>query len=141
MCVCRVGVAAAVHIESTLTLVQPAMWHPINQKSRPQVSHRSHSHTLVSSRNSGCAHHMFCLHCGNQSPGVSELLVPPPLTLPDPLCRQLSAAHNNGIKASGPRSLLFLCTQSVLYPTDTETLGVPDCFLKIVDQQAIGVWI
>lgn len=71
----------AVHTEPLLTLAQSALCHRINQKSWPQVAHRSHSHTMVSGWNSGCAHHMPCLQRGNQSPGLSRLPVPPPLSL------------------------------------------------------------
>lgn len=49
---------AELHFEPLLTLAQPALCHRINQKSWPQVAHRSHSHTMVSGRNSGCAHHV-----------------------------------------------------------------------------------
>lgn len=72
---------AAAHTEPLLTLAQSALCHRINQKSWPQVAHRSHSHTMVSGRNSGCAHHMPCLQRGNQSPGVSGLPAPPSLSL------------------------------------------------------------
>lgn len=71
---------AAVHKEP-LTLAQSALCHCINQKSWPQVAHRSRSHTMVSDRNSGCAHHMPCLQRVNQSPGESGLPAPPPLSL------------------------------------------------------------
>lgn len=72
---------AVVHTGILLTLAQSALCHCINQKSWPQVAHTSYSHTMVSGRNGGCAHHMPCLQRGNQSPGVSGLLAPPPLTL------------------------------------------------------------
>ncbi len=72
---------AAAHTEPLLTLAQSALCHRINQKSWPQVAHRSHSHTMVSGRNSGCAHHMPCLQRGNQSPGVFGLPAPPLLSL------------------------------------------------------------
>lgn len=52
---------AVVHTEPLLTLEQSALCHRINQKSWPQVAYRSHSHTMVSGRNSGCARHMPCL--------------------------------------------------------------------------------
>lgn len=83
---------AAVHTEPLLTLAQSALCHRINQKPWPQVAHRSHSHTTVSGRNSGCARHMPCLQRGNQSPGVSGLPAPPPLS-PSAHCAMPPTPH------------------------------------------------
>lgn len=82
----------AVHTEPLLTLAQSALCHRINQKSWPQVAHRSHSHTMVSGWNSGCAHHMPRLQRGNQSPGVSGLPAQPPLS-PSAQCAMPPTPH------------------------------------------------
>lgn len=101
----------AVHTEPLLTLAQSALCHRINQKSWPQVAHRSHSHTTVSGRNSGCAHHMPCFQRGNQSLGLSKLLVPPPLSL-STHCTMPPTPEINRSKGNGPFYVLFVCSIS-----------------------------